>query len=244
MSRIDHTEAGSRALTSPSRGRFTPVSFAVATVVFSAAAAGAQQATTQVGAVSGSVLIQNVRLFDGERVVPRTSVLVTDGRIARVAPTINAPAGTPTVDGTGKTLLPGFIDSHTHSWGTALRDAAVLGVTTVLDMFTEPKAAADLRRLDGTPAGSGVADIRSASVLVTAPKGHGTQFGVPIATITSPAEAPAFVDARLAEGSDYIKIVYDNGRTYGMTTPTVDKATLSAVVSAAQARRKLAVVHV
>src|SRR5688500_3628600 len=29
-----------------------------------------------------------------------------------------------------------------------------------------------------------------------------------------------------------------------MTTPTVDKATLSAVVSAAQARRKLAVVHI
>ena len=200
--------------------------------------------TTAAQSTDGSVLIQNVRLFDGERVTPRTSVLVTDGKIARVAPSITAPSGTTIVDGNGKTLLPGFIDSHTHSWGNALRDAAVLGVTTVLDMFTEPKSAADFRRLDGTPAGREVADFRSAGVLVTAPKGHGTQFGMPIPTITSPNEAPAFVDARLAEGSDYVKIVYDNGRTYGMTLATVDKATMQAVIKATHARRKLAVVHI
>ena len=81
------------------------------------AIAAAQQPT-------GHVLIQNVRVFDGERVVPRTSVLVSDGRIARIAPSITAPAGAQVIDGAGKTLLPGFIDSHTHSWGTALRDAA------------------------------------------------------------------------------------------------------------------------
>jgi len=208
-----------------------------AAFLFSTTGAAAQS-------TGGSVLIQNVRLFDGERVTPRTSVLVTDGKITRVAPSITAPSGITIVDGSGKTLLPGFIDSHTHSWGNALRDAAVLGVTTVLDMFTEPKSAADFRRLDGTPAGREVADFRSAGVLVTAPKGHGTQFGMPIPTITSPDEALAFVDARLAEGSDYVKIVYDNGRTYGMTLATVDKATMQAVIKATHARRKMAVVHI
>ena len=67
----------------------------------------------------------------------KTSVLVTNGRVTRVAPAITPPSGTPIVDGSGKTLVPGLIDSHTHTWGTALRDAAVLGVTTVLDMFTD-----------------------------------------------------------------------------------------------------------
>lgn len=190
------------------------------------------------------VLIQNVRVFDGERVVARTSVLVAGGRIARVAPTVAAPPGAQVIDGTGKTLLPGFIDSHTHSWGTALRDAAALGVTTVLDMFTEPNSAAQLRKLDGTPEGRDQADFRSASVLVTAPKGHGTQFGIPIPTITTPNEAQAFVDARLAEGSDFIKIVYDNGRTYGLRFATLDKPTMQAAVNAAHARRKMAVVHI
>ena len=193
---------------------------------------------------TGTILIQNVRLFDGERVIPRTSVLLSGGRIARVSPTIAPPAGAQVIDGASKTLLPGFIDSHTHSWGTALRDAAAFGVTTVLDMFTEPGAAAQLRKLDGTPEGNGQADFRSASVLVTAPRGHGTQFGVPIPTITSPNEAQAFVDARLAEGSDYIKIVYDDGHTYGLKFATLDKPTMQAVVNAARARRKLAIVHV
>ena len=196
------------------------------------------------GATDGTVLIRDVRLFDGERVVSRTSVLIRDGRIAQVAPAIQPPSGVPVIDGAGKTLIPGLIDAHTHTWGNALRDAAVLGVTTVLDMFTEPKSAADMRRLDGTPAGRNVADLRSAGVLVTAPKGHGTEYGVPIPTITSPSEAQAFVDARLAEGSDYIKIVYDDGKAYGLKFATLDKPTMKAVIDAAHARNKLAVVHI
>ena len=193
---------------------------------------------------SDVILIRNVRVFDGELMVPRSSVLVSGGRIARVAPNLTAPAGAQVIDGTGKTLLPGFIDSHTHSWGTSLRDAAVLGVTTVLDMFTEPNSATQYRKLDGTPEGRDQADFRSASVLVTAPKGHGTQFGVPIPTITSPNDAPAFVDARLAEGSDYIKIVYDDGHTYGTRFATIDSATMQAVVRAAHARNRMAIVHI
>jgi len=213
-------------------------------VVSLLASVASAQGTPQQNDVDGSLLIRNVRLFDGERVTPTTSVLVMNGRITRVAPTISAPARTPVVDGSGKTLLPGLIDSHTHTWGTALRDAAALGVTTVLDMFTEPTTAADFRKLDGTPAGRETADFRSAGVLVTAPKGHGTEYGMAIPTITSPGEARAFVDARIAEGSDYIKIVYDDGHTYGIKFATIDKPTMKAVVDAAHARQKLAVVHI
>src|SRR5262249_8916146 len=56
--------------------------------------------------------------------------------------------------------------------------------------------------------------------------------------------AEAFVAARLAEGSDYIKIVYDDGATVGLRWPTIDRPTLAAVVAAAHAKQKLAVVHV
>ena len=134
------------------------------------ATAAPAQGTPQQNAVGGSVLIRNVRVFDGEGVISKTSVLVINGKIARIAPLISAPAGTPVVDGSGKTLLPGLIDSHTHTWGTALRDDAALGVTTVLGMFTDPGTAAAFRKLDGTAAGREIADFRSAGVLVTAPK--------------------------------------------------------------------------
>jgi imidazolonepropionase-like amidohydrolase len=65
-----------------------------------------------------------------------------------------------------------------------------------------------------------------------------------IPTIVSPSEAQRFVDARIAEGSDWIKIVYDDGKTYGMNTPTIGKETMRAVVAAAHKRGKLAVVHI
>ena len=48
---------------------------------------------------------------------------------------------------------------------------------------------------------------------------------MPIPTLASAADAQAFVDARIAEGSDYIKIVYDDGAAYGMRSPTLDRAT-------------------
>ncbi len=49
-----------------------------------------------------------------------------------------------------------------------------------------------------------------------------------IPTITSPAEAQEFVDARIAEGSDYIKVIYDDGRPHGRTIPTLNGGTPAA----------------
>jgi imidazolonepropionase-like amidohydrolase len=65
-----------------------------------------------------------------------------------------------------------------------------------------------------------------------------------IPTITSAAEAQTVVDARIAEGSDYIKIVYDDGRTFGHPIPSIDRPTLRALVAATHARGRLAVVHI
>ena len=70
------------------------IALTVASIAVYAVAAGAQQSTGTTP-TAGSVLIRNVRLFDGERVVPNTSVLVTDGRIARVAPLDHRASGTP-----------------------------------------------------------------------------------------------------------------------------------------------------
>src|SRR5262249_1336943 len=88
------------------------------------------------------------------------------------------------------------------------------------------------------------ADILSAGTLVTVKGGHGTEYGSPIPTLTSAKEAQAFVDARIAEGSDYIKLVYDDGRTYGSSFPTLTPEMLRAAIAAAHARGKLALVHI
>src|SRR3569623_799953 len=47
-----------------------------------------------------------------------------------------------------------------------------------------------------------------------------------------------------AQDADYSKIILEDGSPYGRQTPTLDKATLRALVQAAHRRKKLAVVHV
>lgn len=209
-------------------------------------AVGAWGARPRAQAVSdpSAFAITNVRVFDGEKSIERATVVVRGGKIAAVGVTVTVPAGIATFDGAGRTLLPGFIDAHTHSWGDALERALVFGVTTSLDMFTDHAQATRWRREQKDGSASRRADIFSAGTLVTAPKGHGTQFGLPIPTLSSAADAQAFVDARIAEGSDYIKIVYEDGASYGMPLPSIGKEALQAVIAAAQARGRLAVVHV
>jgi imidazolonepropionase-like amidohydrolase len=60
------------------------------------------------------LVIQNARIMtvtDGELT---GSVLIRDGRIAAVGAEIEIPEGAVVIDGTGKILTPGLIDSHSH----------------------------------------------------------------------------------------------------------------------------------
>ena len=190
--------------------------------------------------------VRDVRLFDGERVVEAATVVVRQGRVVAAGAGVAAPADLPVIDGRGRTLLPGLIDAHVHTWGDALAETLNFGVTTVLDMFSDPGPHRELRRTREALSPRAHADRFSAGHLATVPGGHGTQFGVPVPTLSTPAEAPAWVDARLAEGSDFIKIAYEprSAEGLGPPFPSIDRPTLAALVAAAQARQRLAVVHV
>jgi len=54
---------------------------------------------------------------------------------------------------------------------------------------------------------------------VTVPGGHGTQYGIPIPTLTQPGQARPWVDDRINEGSDFIKIVLEDGSPFGFPVP-------------------------
>jgi imidazolonepropionase-like amidohydrolase len=195
-------------------------------------------------AESASFVIRGAKVFDGVRDLGIADVLVTGDRITAIGRTLRVPARATEIDARGKTLLPGFIDAHVHAYGDAMRTALVYGSTTLLDQFTDITMASGIRTRQANGEMNDVADLYSAGTLVTSPKGHGTEYGMVIPTISSPAEAQAFVDARLAEGSQWIKIVYDNGSTYGMTVATISRETMQAVIAATHRRGKLAVVHI
>jgi len=196
------------------------------------------------------LLIRDVMLFDGHRMIAHRSVLVEKGRIARIGNARLRSSGALMVDGRGKTLLPGLIDSHVHlphvHTQDALRQSARLGVTTVVDMFTDQPTLRVLKRLEAAD-GPGLADLRTAGVGATAPGGHPSELGGTFPTISRAADADRFVQDRIEEGSDFIKIILEDARQLGPKVkpmPTLNEATLRALVTAAHRRNKLVAVHV
>ncbi|MBY0447731.1 MAG: CIA30 family protein, partial [Hyphomonadaceae bacterium] len=190
-----------------------------------------------------AVAITDVRVFDGEALLPGTqTVLIRNGRISALGSNVTIPAGAQRIDGKGATLLPGLIDSHTHIYGDVRKDAARFGVAAELDMFTAPQGLRALQQGRDNSANTDQADVFSAGMLATAPGGHGTEYGVAVETLTKPEEAQGWVDRRIAEGSDWIKLVYERPRP-GERFPSIDQPTMAALVQAAHARGKLVVAH-
>ena len=196
-----------------------------------------------VAAIAQPTLIRDVRVFDGVDVHEKRSVLIDGNRIEEDDFRGPAPGDAWVVTCAGCTLMPGLIDAHVHAYA-GLDDALMFGVTSVFDMFTLPTMTAASRARTAAHLNPGEADLYSAGILATAPGGHGTQFGIDVPTLTAPEKADAWVAARIAEGSDYIKIVVEEGGgVIGRSLPTLDQRIVTALVEAAHRRDKLAVVH-
>jgi imidazolonepropionase-like amidohydrolase len=193
-------------------------------------------------ALAAPTLVQNVRVFDGERMLARRAVLFDGATIVNADFHGKPPAGTTVVDGSGRTLLPGLIDAHVHAY-QFFELAPLFGVTTEVDLFTGVSVVQDANKRIASGSNPEQADVFSSGTLATVPGGHGTEYGMPIPTLTTPGEAQAWVDARIAEGSHFVKIVVAPGRP-GHVTPTLDIATVRALIVAAHQRGKLAVVHI
>lgn len=188
--------------------------------------------------------IVDVTAFDGEAFRQGWDVWIEDGRIRHAGARLDLPDDLPRVDGRGHTLIPGLVDGHVHSFLSTLGDALRFGVTTVLDQSTDPAFAAAMRPAREEVARGAQADLFSAGMTATAPEGHGTQYGIPVETLTRPDEAAEWVRARKAEGSDWIKIIYEDGSAFDMEIASLDGETVTAVIAAAHAEGLAAVVHV
>jgi imidazolonepropionase-like amidohydrolase len=215
-------------------------------LLWRAAPAPGGGAPAQATARTGAFVIREAQVFDGDRVWPQADVLVRDGRIAAIAERLTEVGDAAEVAGRGRTLLPGLIDAHVHTWGEARAQMLRFGVTAAIDMFSAPAALADYRRDRETLTNVRLADVWSAGALVTARGGHGTQFGIPLDTLDAPGDAAAMVERRVQQGSDFIKFVLDDGHSYGehVDFATLDAPRIDALLAASGAAGLKAVAHV
>jgi hypothetical protein len=204
----------------------------------------ANSSTTR-AAISGRFVIRGVRLFDGEAVSERRNVVVSDGRVLQIGGAELLPEGIEVIDGEGRTLLPGLIDSHVHlapDPEQALSQSLSLGVTTAIDMFSTGEGLSALKRFEreDSPA---LADLRTAGTGAAAPGGWPSSQTV-YPTISNPDQVEAFVQARLSEGSHFIKVFYDDLSRSGAPRPTISEETLGALIDAAKTHGVVSVVHI
>ena len=91
------------------------------------------------------IALDNVRVFDGHRVLPPSTVIIDGATIGTDA------KGAKHVDGNGHILLPGLIDTHCHpSTEDDLRQMTKYGITTgLLQSATSPSERAFLMNHHG-----------------------------------------------------------------------------------------------
>jgi hypothetical protein len=68
------------------------------------------------GPSSYALVNVNVLTPKADEFIPNQTVVISDGQIDAVTSGAGLPAAMPTVDGEGMFLVPGFTDSHVHTW--------------------------------------------------------------------------------------------------------------------------------
>lgn len=206
--------------------------------------------------------ITNARVFDGQEITGTSTVLIDDGIIRRVGGGV--PADATVVDAGGGTLLPGLIDSHCHTSMESLRLALRFGVTTELDMMGYWPA--QQRRVVAER--DDLADVRTAGMGITAPGGHPTEYAPPedddfeggepsdghgdasdspdfeFPFCSTPEETVRMMEQQVAHGSDYIKILIEDGTVVGYPgLPVVSDEVLATAVKEAHRHNRLIIAH-
>lgn len=197
-----------------------------------------------------TMIVRSARVSDGEKLVPGATVLLRNDRILALVDEsqkkLAVPDGVEVVECPDCTLLPGLIDAHVHlNAERDLQQALLFGMTTEIDLYTflPVDVRAKLRR-ELQQGRADLADFQMATTPVKVPGGHGVFFNPNIPTLAEAAGAAKFVNARIAEGADHIKITFEDGRAWGGQRPNLSPKMLSAAVDAAHARGLLAVTHV
>ena len=205
------------------------------------------------------IAITNVAVFDGTNTTLLTNktVLIRNSKIEKIQPAAkNIPNEYKQIAGEGYTLMPGLFDLHTHiavsgaNWADAvflsneymLRSHLWSGVTTVVDLFSTPDVMVSVRAKKDAAL---YPEVLFSGPLFTVPKGHGTQFGVQAATITSTKELQIKWQDHLKAKPDLTKAVLEHGKWGGLPEfPTLNKKMINKIGKLSKKAKLPLFVHV
>lgn len=164
---------------------------------------------------ASAVAITGGDLFDSETglVRPHVSVIIQGSKIVAVGPadSVTMPAGATVINATGKTIVPGMWDMHSHAFANSQTSRAVndlaSGITTVRDLASDIDQAVSLRD-------------RSAAGLLAAPRFVLAGFIEGPGRWAGPTEAIAATEEQaLAWIARYDSLGYKQIKLYNLVQP-------------------------
>lgn len=217
--------------------------------------------------------ITNVRIFDGYQIITPRHIVIKGVSIISVGGDI--PSDATIIDGENATLIPGLIDAHVHTSIGGLRDALKFGVTTELEMngdFTKRGREIQLKNVDdiadvrsaGTaitapgghpdellPDGDEIPEFVLKELEKLSEEDREAMLAAyahdhdEIPQVTSVEEAIKHVHTQVENGSDYIKIMIEEGTVMGAPgLPVLSDEILKTAVTEAHKFDKLVIAHV
>ncbi|MEX2302496.1 MAG: hypothetical protein WD733_16255, partial [Bryobacterales bacterium] len=156
------------------------------------------------------LLIQNTTIIDGtgHAAQPGMQLLVSGNRIERIGPagSFSAPAGTLTIDATGKTVVPGFFDAHFHIADdvTLVPAFVARGITSARD----PGAWMEL--FEPVKKWQREHNVPAPRLFLCGPHldGPGPAYPTDSVVILSPPEARRVVQKQVEQGATAIKVYF------------------------------------
>lgn len=206
-------------------------------------------------AAAQDLLLKDAEIIDPARgSAMHGSVVIRGGKIAEVLAVAPASFDGRVVDASGKWVIPGLYDMHVHSFGNIAPGNAIqmlgpdgvakamlyCGVVGFLDLFNVEDQifpVRDRQRREGLPG----ADIYCSGPILTCPGGHGTEYGLPTRTMSTPEEAERTVRDLALRKPDVVKIVYDHAASW---MPTISHETMASAVRTANALGLKTVIHI
>lgn len=144
----------------------------------------------------------------------------------------------------GKFLMPGMVNAHVHaSRVEELKEGYSIGILANLNMHTgDEKRESKWKEM--TRDSFGFPILFGAGHAATVPGGHPNQFSPDMETINDSTGIKQWVDNRISNGADYIKIVRENHAWMEHPAqPTLSYEQIQQIIDYAQSKGYLTVVH-
>jgi imidazolonepropionase-like amidohydrolase len=123
----------------------------LAAAVLSCAAAHVQAQARPASANAPTTVIKNATVMTVTKgTLQNTDILIQNGKITRIEKNISPPAGATVIDATGKYVMPGIIDPHSHMMADAINEGSlsVTSMARIMDVLN-PTAVNIYRALAG-----------------------------------------------------------------------------------------------